>query len=72
MRWEAKLKCKVDQIRDAWAAGDQIGALRIAAQFFDRSTGTKAFKRGMDATGVTPYYGNAKQNLAWQFCQSLS
>jgi hypothetical protein len=26
---------KTDQIRAAWAAGDRIGALRIAARFFD-------------------------------------
>jgi hypothetical protein len=41
------LKCKVDQIRELWAAGDQIGALRIAARFFDRSNDTLTFKRGM-------------------------
>jgi hypothetical protein len=31
------MDCKVDKIRIAWAAGDQIGALRIAARFFDRA-----------------------------------
>jgi len=41
--------CKSDQIRAAWGAGDRIGALRIAARFFDRSSDTKTFKRGMDA-----------------------
>jgi hypothetical protein len=40
---------KTDQIRDAWAADDQIRALRTAARFFDRSADTKTFKRGMDA-----------------------
>jgi hypothetical protein len=40
---------KVDQIRAAWEAGDQIRALRIAARFFDRSADTRTFKRGMDA-----------------------
>jgi hypothetical protein len=40
---------KTDQIRHAWAAGDTIGALRIAAKFFDRSDETMIFKRGMDA-----------------------
>jgi hypothetical protein len=29
--------------------GDRIGALRIAARFFDRSVDTRTFKRGMDA-----------------------
>ena len=41
---------KTDQIRAAWAAGDRIGALRIAARFFDRSIDTLAFKRAMDAS----------------------
>jgi hypothetical protein len=50
------LKCKVDQIRDAWAAGDQIGALRIAARFFDRSADTKTFKRGMSAFNYPAFY----------------
>ena len=36
-------------IREAWANGDHIGALRIAARFFDRSVDTQIFKRGMDA-----------------------
>jgi hypothetical protein len=35
------MQTKTDQIRAAWTAGDQIGALRIAAQFFDRSVATK-------------------------------
>jgi hypothetical protein len=47
---------KADQIRTAWAAGDQIGALRIAARFFDRSPDTKIFKRGMDAYNNPDFY----------------
>jgi hypothetical protein len=43
------VKCKTDRIRTAWAAGDQIAALRIAARFFDRSLETETFKRGMAA-----------------------
>jgi hypothetical protein len=43
------MRCKTDQIRSAWDAGDRIGALRIAARFFDRSDATKTFQRGMDA-----------------------
>jgi hypothetical protein len=35
----AGMNRKTDRIRAAWAAGDQIRALRIAARFFDRSTG---------------------------------
>jgi len=50
------VKCKSDQIRDAWHAGDRIGALRIAARFFDRSTYTKTFKHGMDAYNNPGFY----------------
>ena len=48
--------CKTDQIRAAWAAGDQIGALRIAARFFDRSSDTKTFKRGIGAYNNPDFY----------------
>jgi hypothetical protein len=37
----ADVTSKVDKIRAAWIAGDRIGALRIAARFFDRSSATK-------------------------------
>ena len=47
---------KTDQIRAAWAAGDQIRALRIAARFFDRSADTRTFKRGMDAYNNPGFY----------------
>jgi hypothetical protein len=47
---------KTDKIRAAWAAGDRVGALRIAARFFDRSEATKAFKRGMDAHNNPGFY----------------
>jgi hypothetical protein len=50
------MKRKVDQIRDAWNGGDQIGALRIAARFFDRSSETEIFKRGMDAHNHADFY----------------
>jgi hypothetical protein len=50
------MKCKRDQVRAAWAAGDQIGALRIAARFFDRSIDTRTFKRGMDAYNNPSFY----------------
>jgi hypothetical protein len=48
--------CKTDQIRAAWHAGDRIGALRIAARFFDRSLETKTFKRGIDAHNNPGFY----------------
>ena len=45
---------------DKWvttpAAGDRIGSLRIAARFFDRSSDTKTFKRGMDAYNNPGFY----------------
>jgi hypothetical protein len=47
---------KSDQIRATWVAGDKIGALRIAARFFDRSAETKMFKRGMDAYNHPGFY----------------
>jgi hypothetical protein len=47
---------KTHKIRAAWAAGDCIGALRIAAKFFDRSEATKSFKRGMDAYNNPDFY----------------
>jgi hypothetical protein len=50
------VKCKTDKIRAAWAAGDRMSALRIAARFFDRSADTKAFKRGMDAHNNLGFY----------------
>ena len=50
------MKCKTGQIRDAWHASDRIGALRIAARFFDQSADTKTFKRGMDAYNNPDFY----------------
>ncbi len=50
------MQCKTDQLRAAWAAGDRIGALRIAARFFDRSDDTVAFKRGMAAHNNPEFY----------------
>lgn len=52
----AGVTCKVGEIRSAWAAGDQIGALRIAARFFDRSTATRTFMRGMAAHNHPSFY----------------
>ena len=50
------MRSKTDQIRAAWIAGDRIGALRIAARFFDRSEDTRAFKRGIDAFNHADFY----------------
>jgi hypothetical protein len=50
------MNCKTYKIRIAWAAGDRIGALRIAARFFDRAADTKVFKRGMDAYNHPEFY----------------
>jgi hypothetical protein len=54
--WADDMDCKSDQIRAAWSAGDQIGALRIAARFFDRSIDTRTFKRGIDAYNNPSFY----------------
>ena len=53
---------KTDKVRAAWAAGDRIGALRIAARFFDRSEATKKFKRGMDAHNHPQFYRQLGKN----------
>jgi hypothetical protein len=50
------MKCKTDKIRTAWASGDRIGALCIAARFFDRSADTLTFKRGLDAHNNPGFY----------------
>jgi hypothetical protein len=50
------MDCKSDQIRAAWHTGDRVGALRIAARFFDRSTATITFKRGIDAHNNPNFY----------------
>jgi hypothetical protein len=51
------MQTKTDQICAAWATGDSIGALRIAARFFDRSTDTQAMKGGMNACGARWWEG---------------
>lgn len=43
------MESKLDKLRAAWDRGDQIGALRIASKFWDRSPETKLFQRGWDA-----------------------
>ena len=50
------MKSKLDQVREAWAAGDRIAALRIASKFFDRSPETTEFKRGWDAHSNPSFY----------------
>lgn len=72
------VKSKTNQIRNAWNAGDRIGALRIAARFFDRSDDTLTFKRGMAAHNHPGFYreigkepaqivAEALALLAWRF-----
>jgi len=50
------MSSKVSRVRNAWAAGDRVGALRIAARFFDRSADTKSFQRGMNAHNHPDFY----------------
>jgi hypothetical protein len=71
VRWAAELKCKVDQIRSAWAAGDQISALRIAARFFDKSDDTLVFKRGMSAYNHPAFYSQLGQEPAQLVAEAL-
>ena len=47
---------KCSKIYEAWASGDRIGALRIAARFFDRSLDTQIFQRGMNAHNHPNFY----------------
>ena len=53
---------KCSKILEAWAYGDHIGALRIAARFFDRSEDTQIFKRGMDAHNHPDFYRQLRQD----------
>jgi hypothetical protein len=69
------MRTKTDQIRAAWLAGDHIGALRIAAQFFDRSNETMIFKRGMDANNHPGFYrqlGKEPEKIAVNALQVLA
>jgi hypothetical protein len=50
------VQSKSDQIRRALAAGDPLGALRIASHFHDRSRNTMIFKRGFDAHNNSGFY----------------
>jgi hypothetical protein len=50
------MKTKSQQIREALAAGDCIGALRIAAHFHDRSSNTVTYRRGFDAHNNPAFY----------------
>ena len=53
---------KCSKIREAWASGDRIAALRIAARFFDRSEDTQVFKRGMNAFNNPEFYRQLRQD----------
>jgi hypothetical protein len=53
-------KCR--KICEVWAGGDRIGALRIAARFFDRSVDTQIFKRGMDARNHPDFYRQLRRD----------
>ena len=50
-------------ICEAWASGDRIGALRIAAGFFDRSVDIQIFKRGMDAHNTQTFIASLRPSL---------
>jgi hypothetical protein len=62
---------KISKVRAAWAAGDRIGALRIAARFFDRSLDTRSFKRGMDAHNHPDFYRQIGKDPEQIFSEAL-
>ena len=69
------MSSKISKVRSAWAAGDEIGALRIAARFFDRSADTKSFKRGMDAHNHPDFYrqiGRDPEQLLMKALENLA
>ena len=73
--WADDVNCKTDEIRAAWHAGDRIGALRIAARFFDRSIETLTFKRGMNAHNHPGFYrqlGKDPEQLTQAALESLA
>jgi hypothetical protein len=53
---------KCSKICEAWANGDRIAALRIAARFFDRSLDTQIFKRGMNAHNHPNFYRQLQED----------
>jgi hypothetical protein len=57
-----RMNSKISKVRSAWASGDRVGALRIAARFFDRSADTKSFKRGMNAHNYPEFYRQIGKN----------
>src|SRR5262245_51348301 len=71
LSWADDMMCKTDQIRAAWHAGDRIGALRIAARFFDRSKDTKTFKRGIDAYNNPTFYRQLGKDPEQIVCDAL-
>ena len=54
---------KCDKIRAAWAAGDLIGALRIAARFFDRQRQPKLSSAAWMRTTILGSIGNLGRTL---------
>jgi hypothetical protein len=67
---EVPMKSKTQQIREALAAGNQVGALRIAARFFDKSVDTKIFKLGMNP-GFYRRSGKEPDNVVTQALKTL-
>lgn len=55
---------KSDQIRAALAADDKIGALRIAARFFDRTPDTALIRRGWEAHQHPAFYSQIGKDPA--------
>lgn len=66
------MQSKTDQIRNKWAAGDKMGALAIAARFFDRSDETKLFKKAHGAAQNPRFYKQIKQDPEAIIAQGLA
>jgi hypothetical protein len=71
MQLDGTAMSKCSKIREAWANDDRIGALRIAARFFDRSADTQIFKRGVDAHNHPDFYHQLRQGPAQMTADAL-
>jgi len=53
---------KLAQLKAAWAAGDQIGALRIASRFGDLGAHADPIRRAWDAHKNAAFYRQIKKD----------
>jgi len=67
-----KRTTKLAKLREAWAKGDKIGALRIASRFHDRSAEPLAFQRGWNAHQNADFYRQLGKNPEEIICTALA